>query len=254
MKLFGLYLHYLYAMKRNPARLIEILVWPSAEVLLFALLAASATSDGGPANLAVSILTGVIYWNSTARVVQESVAQFIDDFTSRNIQNLLIAPITIGDIVVSLVLASLTKMAISLIALGGILAVIYPSFFTSLGWHSFLWVLQLELFGIALSLLGVSAVLVFGDRASFAGWVLSTAVQIVSLVFYPRVALPEPLRAISYIIPSSYIFESIRSASTDGFSTDITGFILTIGYIAAASLIVRWAYSQSKKSGIITKL
>lgn len=257
-RLKGLYIHYLYSMRRNPARIIEILIWPGFEVFLFGLLASSSTSQSPQTmTIVITILTGIVYWNCTARIIQESVAQCIDDFTSRNIQNLLIAPISLWQLLLASSAASLTKIVLSLLVLALVLGVVFPAFFSTLGFPALLWAMQLEFFGVALSLFAISAVFLFGERASFSGWMLSTIIQLVSLVFYERTALPQPLYAVSFLVPSSYVFESIREYSPGAFifsSGQTTAFMLSLLYFLVGSVVASLSYRVAKKIGALTKL
>lgn len=257
-RLKGLYIHYLYSMRRNPARIIEILIWPSFEALLFGLLASSEAAGSSQAtNITLVILTGIVYWNCTARIIQESAAQFIDDFTSKNIQNLLLAPISLGQLILATTAASMTKIILSLVALMLILRAVFPAFFSTLGFHALLWVFQLELFGVSLSLVAIALVFLFGERASFSGWMLSTVVQIVSLVFYNRAALPQPLYAMSFLTPSSYVFEAIRQYSPGSqifTQSQLNALLLSIVYLFAGSVLVAIASRVAKHIGTLTKL
>lgn len=254
-RLSGLYLHYLYSMRRNPARIIEILIWPGIEVVLFAILASSQLDQSQEgARVTLNILTGIVYWNCTARVIQETTAQFIDDFTSKNIQSLLITPISLAELIVGITAASLTKIIISLTMLGLILAFIYPSFMLAAGPQIFLWVILLELVGVSLSLFAIAAICLFGERIGFVGWLLSTVLQIFSLVFYERSALPPVLQHISYAVPSSYIFESIRSyPAVPYLSLDWAAWLI-VGYTIAGAISVSLAFRVAKHFGTFTKI
>ncbi len=254
----GLYLHYLYSMRRNPARIIEILIWPSFEALLFGLLASGSTRAlPGAQEVTLLLLTGIVYWNCTARVIQESVAQFIDDFMSKNIQNLMISPISIRELLFAVTAASLTKIILSLAALLLVLVFVFPAFLGTIGPHVLLWVIQLELFGVALSLIAISGIFLFGERASFSGWMLSTIVQIFSLVFYDRSVLPQPLYAFSYLVPSSYIFESLRLYMTGApiiHTSQLIAFGLNIMYLITGMGMAFATFRLAKRTGTMTKL
>lgn len=257
-RVFGLFLHYLYSMKRNPARLIEMVVWPGFEIVLFGFLAASEM-NGSPetARTTLFLLAGVAYWNCTARLIQESVSQFTDDALSKNMQNLLIAPITITEMVIGSIMASVTKLLLSLAVICGVLSVVFPAFFSAFGSYAVLWAVQLSLVGIVFSLFAISAVLLLGERVSFIGWLISTILQIFSLVFYDRSALPGLLRSISYIIPSSYVFEDIRSYHA-GLPLITGGFFLTLillaGYVIIGTACIRLCYRQARRTGTFIKL
>ena len=257
-RILGLYLHYLYSMKRNPARIIEILIWPVFEIILFGLLAASnTTSSTDTAHLTLILLTGVIYWNFTARIIQESVAQFIDDFLSKNIQNILIAPIAFPELLWGIILASMTKLVLSTLSLAAILLIVFPAFFATVGIASLVWVFLLGFFGVSLSLVAIALIFMFGERVSFAGWMISTIVQVFSLVFYKREALPGLLYVLSYAVPSSYVFESIREYRPGYFA--MTGgllipFALSIGYFGIGFVLSRASYVWAQKTGALAKL
>lgn len=257
-RVFGLFLHYLYSTKRNPARIIEMIVWPGFEMVLFGFLAASEM-NGSPetARTTLFLLAGVAYWNCTARLIQESVSQFADDALSKNMQNLLIAPITITEMVTGSIMASIAKLLLSLAVICGVLSIVHPTFFSAFGSYAALWTLQLSLVGVVFSLFAISAVLLLGERVSFIGWFISTALQIFSLVFYNRSALPDPLRSISYFVPSSYVFEDIRSYHqnlplfTGGF---IPAMALLIGYAIIGMACIRFCYRQARQTGTFIKL
>ncbi len=253
-RLLGLYLHYLYSMRRNPARIIEILIWPGIEVVLFAILASSQLDQSQVgATITLNILTGIVYWNCTARIIQETTAQFIDDFASKNIQSLLITPISLTELITGITAASLTKIIISLTVLGLILVLIYPSFVLTFGPQVFLWIILLELVGISLSLYAIAAICLFGERVGFIGWLLSTVLQIFSLVFYERTALPPVLQHISYAVPSSYVFESIRSYPAQYLSLDKAVWLIA-GYTIAGAISVSLAFRVAKRFGTFTKI
>jgi ABC-2 type transport system permease protein len=245
-------------MRRNPARIIEILVWPGIEVVLFAVLASSQHGKApDSAGITLSILTGIVFWNCTARVIQETTAQFTDDFTSKNIQSLLITPIRLSELLIGITAASISKIILSLSALSVLLSLIYPSFFDTFGPHVFLWVFQLELVGVALSYVSIAAICIFGERVGFIGWMISTVLQIFSLVFYDRAALPPVLHLISYVVPSSYIFEAIRSY-TPGVSLfsepQMLAFLLSCGYAAIGIYSVALAFRLAKHLGTFAKI
>ena len=257
-RIAGLYLHYLYSVRRNPARIIEILVWPGIEVVLFAVLASSQHGKApDSAGITLSILTGIVFWNCTARIIQETTAQLTDDFTSKNIQSLLITPIRLSELLIGITAASISKIILSLSALAIILNLIHPTFFDTFGPHVFLWVFQLELVGVALSYISIAAVCIFGERVGFIGWMISTVLQIFSLVFYERAALPPVLNLLSYAVPSSYIFEAIRSYIPGALlfsQPQVLALLLSVGYAALGIFFVSVAFRLAKHLGTFAKI
>ncbi len=256
-KITALTLHYLYSVRRNPARLIEMFLWPAFELLIFVLLAQGIHRDLPEAvPVAAGIAAGVVFWTSTARVIQEAVAQFADDFFSKNIQHVLAAPVSVGQLCISVLCASLLKLLpsyavllflLSLLGQGPVLAVV------GAGWIS---VLLLVFFGGALALFGVGLLFLFGERVSFAGWIISTLVGVVSCVYYARAVLPAPLYTLSFFVPSSYVFEALRHFITAGTwdeSALTTSLVVSLLYYLVAIAFVRFSFRAGRRSGIFAK-
>ncbi len=208
----ALTLHFLYAMKRNPTRLIEILVWPTLEIVLFSFLALAVhQAENQVITVGLSILAGLVFWNFFSRIVQESIAQFMDDVISKNIQNILVTPVTLTELVAGLSIAAILKMIISIAFLSLLIFGLYPPLLVLIGTTSLIWIGILISYAIVLSLLGIALIMIFGTRLSFIGSLLSTGIQIFACAFYPRNILPPVLYQLSFLVPISYVFESIRN-------------------------------------------
>jgi ABC-2 type transport system permease protein len=257
-RFFGLSLHYLYSMKRNPARIIEMLVWPSLELILFSLLAVSIRSaDSRAETIGLGILSGVVFWNFTARIIQESVSQFLDDAFSRNLQNLLITPFSLLELVLSIIWVSFIKMFLSFALLSIILIVFYPWFFWQVGIQGLFWVVQLLYFGGVLSILALSFVFLFGERLSFIGWFLSMGIQIFSCVFYDRSTLPNIFYWASFLVPSSYVFQSIRMFLQNDKTYNSQSYIaivLATFYLFVFLIAFKLSFEHARKHGVLTKI
>ena len=257
-RFFGLSTHYLYSMKRNPARFIEILLWPSIEIVLFSMLTLwLQKSTTSTERVALSIISGVIFWNYFARIIQESVSQFTDDAISKNIQNFLITPVSLFEFVLSLMFVSLVKLLGSLVLLSLILLFFFPSFFSVIGIPGLLWATTLVLYGCVVSLLCISFLFIYGERLSFVGWFLSMIIEIFSCIFYERRILPGPLQAVSFLNPASYVFESIRIYLKQGFFDPKQLFFantLTLILFAVCYGIFLYAYSVARNKGTLTKM
>lgn len=254
----ALTLHFLYTMKRNPTRLIEIIVWPSFEILLFALLATSVEQiENTYVKTGLLLLSGIIFWDFFSRIVQETISQFLDDVNSKNIQNILITPLSQEELLIGLSIASFLKMIVSSIFLLLIILIIYPTVFLSFGLISFLWITILILYGISISTFGIALLFIFGQKFSFIGSFLSTFVQIFACVFYARDVLAEPAKLISYLIPPSYIFESMRKYiifNTANLKDLIIPFALTMLTGIIGMFVIKISYKKSKKIATLTKI
>lgn len=255
-KILALTTHYVYSVRRNPARLIEIFLWPTFELFIFLLLARGITQSAESHRQGLIIGSGLVFWLFSARIIQESIAQFVDDFFSGNIQHILIAPIKLWELYVSIFIAATLKLAASYAVLLIIIALMQQSGILSLLAHGALWIGILIFFGCGLTLIALSFIFLYGQRVSFIGWIMSTLIQIFSCVYYPREALPGILKLTSYVIPSSYVFESIRSFVLLGhinYSGIYTALLLCGLYLILGLTLARISYRYGQHYGTFTK-
>ena len=119
-KIITLTNYYLGSLKRNKGRIIDLFIWPALELLVFGFMGLylkSQAGDSGTKILAV-LLGSLIFWHFFARISSEIYQQLFDDVLSRNLQNILIAPIKMSQMISALVLAGAIKLLINIVIIG----------------------------------------------------------------------------------------------------------------------------------------
>lgn len=250
--------YYLTVVFRNKGRLVDIFVWPLLELLMFGFLSSFITSiSTGFTQAVVVILGALIFWHFFGRTMNEIVMAFTDDIYSRNLNNILITPLSTWELIVSLALSSLIKLSANLIIVLPLSWWLYRLNIFAIGPMSIAYISILTIWGISLGLLTSATHFIFGHRAGAFSWAVAGIIQPFSLVFYPRSVLPLLAEKITYLIPASYVFEAFRfHLSTK--TVDLAGLIiaggLTIFYLILAAVIFYLSFDYSRRSGIITKM
>lgn len=257
-RILALTYYYLTVTIRNKGRLVDIFAWPVLELLMFGFLSSFITSvSTGFTQAIVVILGALIFWHFFGRTMNEIVMAFTDDIYSRNLNNILITPLSTLELIVSLVLSSLVKLSANLTIVLPLTWWLYRLNIFSIGPMSIVYVFILTIWGISLGLLTAAAHFVFGHRAGAFSWAVAGIIQPFSLVFYPRAVLPWIAEKITYLIPSSYVFEAFRfQLSTQ--KTDLSGLIiagsLTVFYLILAGIIFYFSFDYSRRNGMIAKM
>jgi len=252
----ALTIHYLYSVRRNKGRLIDILVWPVFEIIMFGYLGLYLQKESESLKKVATLLLGnLVYWHITARTSNEVSAQFFDDLLSRNLQNIIAAPVTIKNIIISLGLGGIIKMTVSF-------GLMWLTVWTIYGFNLFQ--VPLGQSAIALSVLIIQGLSIgffvsafaflIGSKAVVLTWVITGLLQPFSCVFYPRSILPIPLKLISYLVPSSYIFEYLRNAPLASLELLTASFIISICYLAISIVSFIVFFRLSRKTGILMRL
>lgn len=257
-RIWTLTFYYLTVVLRNKGRLVDIFAWPVLELLMFGFLSNFIASvSTGFTQAVVVILGALIFWHFFGRTMNEIVMAFTDDIYSRNLNNILITPLSTWELIASLALSSLIKLSANLGLILPLSWWLYRLNIFVVGPISVVYVLILTTWGISLGLLTAATHFIFGHRAGAFSWAIAGIIQPFSLVFYPRAALPWIAQKISLVIPSSYVFEAFRFQLLTK-TVDLTGLIiaagLTVLYLISAAIIFYLSFDYSRRSGMIAKM
>lgn len=258
-KILTLTKYYLYSIKRNKGRIIDLFIWPVLELLVFGFMGLylkTQTSENGTKIVAI-ILGSLIFWHFFARISGEIYQQLFDDVASKNLQNILITPIKTGQIILALVLAGLVKLLINITIVGLTAFLMYKFNFLKNNPFFIPMILILMIWGVSVGIFIASLLFVFGNKALAFSWVITGLVQPFSCVFYSREVLPNLINSISYLVPSSYIFEIYRkniSGLNIYWSDLFMPFLLSIIYLLLAIFLFFGFIKLARKKGLLMKL
>ena len=115
-KMYGLFLRHFYLIKSSFPRILDLIYWPSIQITLWGFISNFFASHSTYYNNAVGvILTCAILYDFLFRTRIGFNMLFLEEIWSRNFTNLFIAPIKIGEIIISLVFTALIRALIRLI-------------------------------------------------------------------------------------------------------------------------------------------
>lgn len=257
-RIWALTFYYLTVVFRNKGRLVDIIVWPMLELLMFGFLSSFITSvSTGFTQAVIVILGALIFWHFFGRTMNEIVMAFTDDIYSRNLNSILITPLSTWELIVSLTLSSLIKLSANLIIVLPLSWWLYRLNIFFIGPAAGIYILILTIWGISLGLLTAAAHFIFGHRAGTFSWAIAGIIQPFSLVFYPRSILPVLAQKISYLVPASYVFEAFRH-QVNTQSADINSLVLAsasaLAYLVIAIVVFRLSFNYSRITGVIVKI
>ena len=254
---FAITLRQYYLIRGSFARVFPLFAWVAIDIVLWGFITKYLNGvSGAGVNFTMTILGCVLLWDFNTRVMQGVTMAFFEDVWSRNFLNFFATPMTTGDYVGGLVMSSI---ATSLVGLVVMLIVAVAAFGLSLLSYGALlipFILVLFLFGIALGITGCALVLRMGPAAEWFIWPIPAVVSPFAGVFYPIATLPAWMRAISHIIPASYVFEGMR-AVVSGKTIQPELLIFAVGlalvYLALACLLFARVYRYAVRVGLIAR-
>ncbi len=256
-RLWAIVLRQFYLLRGSPVRVIPLFAWAAIDIVLWGFISKYLGTVTEPGFNAVSVFLGaILLWDFFGRVMQGVTTAFFEDVWSRNFLNLFASPLTIPDYVGGLVLVSIATSAIGLVVMLLLAGGLFGLSFLTYGLHFLPFVLILFLFGIALGIFGSGLVLRFGPASEWLIWPIPSLLSPFVGVFYPLETLPGWMRAVSYTLPPSYVFEAMRAlvvgqtppAGHLWLATALAGFdILLAGWYFNA------VYQHAVRTGLIAR-
>jgi ABC-2 type transport system permease protein len=246
-----------YVLRGSPARVLPLFAWVAVDVVLWGFITryldalAHATVAFVPA-----LLGAVLLWDFFIRVMQGVTMGFFEDVWSRNFLNLFATPLSTGEYVAGLVFASIATSVVGLAVMAALATAAFGLSFATYGALLAPALLVLFLTGIALGVVGCSIVLRFGPASEWLVWPIPAALSPFAGVFYPVGTLPAWMRAVSRILPPSYVFEALRDVVAG--RAPRYGLVLAGGALATLEIVLAcWVFAavfrKAVRSGLVAR-
>lgn len=211
-RIAALVLRYLYLMGASWPRLLELIYWPTVQMVLWGFITLFlSTNSSYVAQAAGVLLSAVLLWDVLFRGQLGVALVFMEEMYSRNLGHLFVSPLRPYEMICALLVMSLIRTVIGVggAALVAMLFFHYNIFELGLPLLAFFLNLIAMSWGIGLLVAGI--VMRYGLGAESIAWVAIFALQPLSGVYYPIHVLPHWLQPIAWALPSSHVFEGLRA-------------------------------------------
>ncbi len=250
-------LRIVYLYRGSPQRVFPLFIWVTVDVLLWGFLTRYLNSvSGAGVNFVPALLGAVLLWDFLTRVMQGVTMAFFEDVWSRNFLNFFATPLRTSEYLTALIVASIGTSLISLVLMIVFAGLAFGLSFFSYGLALAPFLMILFLTGIAFGVAASALVLRLGPASEWLVWPIPMIVSPFAGVFYPTQILPGWMRAISAILPPSYVFEGMRAVvrgEPAPWGLLAIGGGLALIYLALASLAFGAVYRIAIRSGLIAR-
>ncbi len=251
-------LHYWYHSKRSLPRLMDVFYWPTMELILWGLVSRFLEkSELNVPGVAAFLLGGVILWGVFTTSQHDVTIAFLEDIWYRNIINLFVSPLTIGEYLLGGISVGVIKTFVIVGYVSALAGILYHFNLFTLGLSLVPFIANLFLFGVAAGIFISAVIFRYGTETQILAFSLGFLLQPISAVFYPLAILPSFLQPVAWSIPATHVFEGMRAAfSGSGFSA--THFWWALGlnvvYLILASLFYARMFRRVRELGLISKV
>ncbi len=252
-RIYGVFLRYFYVAKKGIHQLSDLFYWPLVDILIWGLASFWIKNQSHIETLPLILMTGLIFWQIAWRGSVDISVSLLQEFWHRNLVNLFSTPLKITEWIAGMLLLSFCKLLITIAF--GVFAVyiLFSLNVFTVGWAFLPFTASLLIFGWSLSFFASSMIIYWGHKVEMFAWMIAFVFAPFSAVFYPLNVLPDWAQKIALCVPTTYIFEGMRSIlSTGSFPSHY--FWLSVGlnviYLTSSLVIFNKMFEKTRKKGL----
>jgi len=251
-------LRYLYILRSSWPRTIELLYWPTLQMLIWGFMSQFLYQNSTYVARAFGVLlAAVMLWDLLFRSQLGLSMSFLEEMWARNLGQLFVTPLRPYEWVLSLLAMSVIRVAIGIVPAMLLAIPLYHFSIFDLGpaLIAFLGLLMAMGWGLGLAICG--GILRHGMGAEGLAWTVIFALAPLSCVYYPVTTLPYWLQPVAWALPSTYVFEGMRAVLFgQAFRTDyfLAALGLDLVYLAAGATVFFIAFRDARRRGALLQM
>ena len=257
-RIYALFLRHLYLIKSSFPRILDLIYWPTIQIILWGFISKFFTLYSDYYNHTIGIiLSAAILYDFLFRTSISFNMLFLEEIWSRNFTNLFVSPLKISEIITALTATALLRTLIGIVPAILLMSPFFGVSLFNLGPPLILLFLSLYFFGITLGLLVTSGLLRYGPAFENIAWSSLFLLAPLGCVYYPLSILPDSLQILAKGLPLVYIFEEVRSILLNNivnYSNIITALKLNLVYFVSAVFIFYLAFYGARKKGTLVNV
>lgn len=251
---WAIIIRHLYNLRHSLDRMTDTLYWPAMDVVLWGFTSIYFTKNltNGP-NFVLALLGGLLLWMVVWQGQYQITVNLLEEMWNQNVVNLFSTPLRIREWILAVFILGLIKLLMS-VGFAVLLAfLLYKANIFSFGFYLIPFIISLLLTGWAIGLIVSGLIISYGMRIQAFAWSGVYLLAPFSGIYYSVSTLPEWAQKISYILPTSYIFEGMRTVVFQGYlpiDMLIKSFVLNIILFSLGLWFFNFMFDKSKNKGL----
>jgi ABC-2 type transport system permease protein len=227
---------YWYLLRSSWPRVLDLIYWPTVQMLMWGFLQLYVSQSGGPFARATGVFIGaVLLWDILLRGQLGFSISFLEEMWSRNLGNLMMSPLRPVEFIASLMIMSVVRLLIGMIPVTLLALAFFGFNLWSLGFALVAFFVNLMLTSWAIGIFVAGLLLRNGMGAESMAWTIMFLFLPLTCVYYPVTVLPDWLQYVAWSLPPTYVFEGMRALLIDHvFRADLMSEALAFNIVLFA--------------------
>jgi ABC-2 type transport system permease protein len=257
-RIHAMVLRHWYLLRSSGPRALEMVFWPLVQMLTWGFVQVHLAQTTSLAATAAGLFVGgVLLWDILARSQLGFSIAFLEEVWSRNLGHLMMSPLRSWELISSLVVVSLIKLAVSMVPVVIIAYLMFDYSLFSVGLPLAAFFANLVITSWSFGLVSTGAVLRYGLGAENIAWLMTFLMMPLACVYYPVTTLPVWMQPFAWALPPTYVFEGLRAVVLHGeFRSDLMlwAFLLNLVYLAAGVALFRYLIDSARNAGTLVHM
>jgi len=253
----GIIVRHLFNWRRDLDRVVDAFWWASTDLVFWGLTSTYVMSFTPDVDFMFIFIGGIIFWNLVQNSQREINIPLLDEAWNRNLINLFTTPISLLEFVIATVILGLLKLVMVLLLLTVLAWFLYNYNIFVNGIYLLPAVANLVMFGWSVGFFIDGLIFRYGYKIQSFAWAFIFVLYPFSAVLFPVDVLPGWARVISGFLPTSYIFENMRSILFTGqfnYLDLAIAFTLNMIYMILSITFLRRMFANALEHGRLVKL
>ena len=257
-RIYALSLRHLYLIKSSLPRILDLIYWPTIQIVLWGFISMFFTLHSDYYNhTAGIILSAAILYDFLFRSSISFNMLFLEEIWSRNFTNLFIAPIKISEIIAALTFTAIFRTLIGLVPAALLAIPLFGVSIFKIGIPLIFLLITLYIFGVTLGLLVTSGLVRFGPSFENIAWASLFFLAPLGCIYYPIEILPDWLQIIAKLLPLVHIFEEMRNVLIHDivdYYQILKAIIISFIYFVFGIIVFYLSYEGAKNRGTLINM
>ena len=254
-RMAAMVLRHTYLLRKSWVRVIEMAYWPTMNMVLWGFIAKFfATNSSWVAQVPGVLVSALLLWEVLFRGQLGFALAFFEELYSRSLGHLFVSPLRPMELVGSMIVVSLIRTFIGVGLAVALAIVLYATSIFDLGLPLVAFFANLMFMGWSVGLMVAALVMRYGLAAENFGWGAIFIAAPLSGVYYPVAVLPGWLQPVSWILPTSHVFEGMRAVLAQKvflWHEFWTALGLNLVFLAAGVGVFLAAFQAARRRGMI---
>ena len=252
-RILGIFFRYFYVLRKGPHQLADLFYWPLIDILLWGLTSVWIQNQDLNPKFSLILMTALVFWQIVLRGSLDISVSILQEFWHRNLVNLFSTPVKINEWTLGVILFGLMKLLVSITFGISTVYFLYSLNVLTIGWKFIPFATSLLTFGWTLGFLSASLIIYWGHKVEVFAWTSALLFAPFSAIFYPVSILPYWAQMVSWCLPTTYIFEGMRSILHTGSVPEYYFWVsiaLNSIYLTLSVSLFKYMFEKSRVKGL----